>query len=100
MNLRTMLLIGALIACVLWSMIDNQQSTEQIIEPSQTINELTAKIIALDTSKGGLVTKTHAIEDDGIKKYEISIVNRDSEFDVHIDALTGNILNFNENLQD
>jgi uncharacterized membrane protein YkoI len=90
-----MLLTGALIAGGLGAnaMIDNQPATKQTNAPSQTINELKAKEIALDISKGGLVTKTHLVENNGMKKYEISIVNQDTEFDVEIDAFTGKLLN-------
>ena len=95
MKLITMLLTGALIAGGLGAnaMFDNQLATEQTNAPSQTINELKAKEIALDISKGGLVTKTHLIEDNGMEKYEVSIVNQDTEFNVDIDAFTGEILN-------
>jgi uncharacterized membrane protein YkoI len=90
-----MLLTSALIAGGLGAnaMIDDQPVTEQTNAPSQTINELKAKEIALDISKGGLVTKTHLIEDNSMEKYEISIVNQDTEFNVDIDAFTGEILN-------
>jgi uncharacterized membrane protein YkoI len=37
------------------------------------------------------------IEDNGIKKYEISIVNQDKEFNVNLDATTGNILKVDQN---
>lgn len=95
MKLITMLLTSALIAGGLGAnaMIDDQPVTEQTNAPSQTINELKAKEIALDISKGGLVTKTHLIEDNSMEKYEISIVNQDTEFNVDIDAFTGEILN-------
>ncbi|MFJ7976976.1 PepSY domain-containing protein [Peribacillus sp. JNUCC 23] len=95
MNLMPMLLTGALIVGGLGAhaMIDNHPTTKLSNAPSQTINELQAKTIALDTSQGGLVTNTHTIEDHGIKKYEISIMNRNTEYDVDIDASSGDILN-------
>lgn len=102
MNLMTLLLTGALITGGLGAhaMLDNQPITKSPIAPSQSINELQAKTIALDTSKGGLVTQTLTIENYGIKKYEISIVNQDTEYVVDIDASTGDILKVDPNTKD
>lgn len=99
MNLMTLLLTGALIAGGLGAhaVLDNQPITKSTIAPSQSINELQAKIIALDTSKGGLVTNTQTIENYGIKEYEISIVNQDTEYIVDINASTGNISKIDQN---
>jgi predicted small secreted protein len=72
--------------------INNQPEIEQTYAPAQTINQLTAKNIALDVSHGGLVTKTHMIEDNNMKQYEISIINQNKKFNVNIDATTGNVL--------
>ncbi|MBA9028319.1 hypothetical protein [Peribacillus huizhouensis] len=51
MNLMTMLLTGALIAGGLGAhaVLDNQPIAKSTIAPSQSINELQAKTIALDT---------------------------------------------------
>ena len=102
MNLMTLLLTGALIAGGLGAhaVLDNQPITNSTTAPSQSINELQAKTIALDTSKGGLVTNTQTIENYGIKKYEISIVNQDTEYAVDIDASTGDILKVDQNTKD
>ncbi|MGE8081952.1 PepSY domain-containing protein [Peribacillus loiseleuriae] len=81
------------------TLLDDQTVTKQTNAPSQTINELQAKMIALDISKGGLVTSTHPFEDHGIKKYEISIINREIEYHVDIDAVTGNILDFDQSMK-
>jgi uncharacterized membrane protein YkoI len=99
MNLMTLLLTGALIAGGLGAhaVLDNQPITKSTIAPSQSINELQAKTIALDTSKGGLVTNTQTIEKYGIKEYEISIVNQDTEYAVDINASTGDILKVDQN---
>ena len=88
MNLITVLLTGAFLVGGLGAhtTINNQPEIEQ------TINQLTAKNIALDVSNGGLVTKTHMIEDNDSKQYEISILNQNKEFNVNIDATTGNVL--------
>jgi len=102
MNLMTLLLTGALIAGGLGAhaVLGNQPITESTIAPSQSINELQAKTIALDTSKGGLVTNTQTIEKYGIKEYEISIVNQDTEYVVDIDTSTGDILKVDQNTKD
>ena len=102
MNLMTLLLTGALIAGGLGAhvVLDNQPITKSTIAPSQFINELQAKTIALDTSKGGLVTNTQTIEKYGIKEYEISIVNQDTEYVVDIDTSTGDILKVDQNTKD
>ena len=58
MNLMTLLLTGALIAGGLGAhaVLDNQPITNSTTAPSQSINELQAKTIALDTSKGDFFT--------------------------------------------
>ncbi|MGE8078793.1 PepSY domain-containing protein [Peribacillus loiseleuriae] len=98
MNVLKILIKGALIAVGLGAhtMMDTQPVTKPTHAPSQTINELEAKMIALDTSKGGLVTNTQAIEVHGNKKYEISILHQDTEYNVNIDASTGKILKFDQ----
>ncbi|KMY51421.1 PepSY domain-containing protein [Peribacillus loiseleuriae] len=99
MNVLKILIKGALIAVGLGAhtMMDTQPvTTKPTHAPSQTINELEAKMIALDTSKGGLVTKTQTIEVHGNKKYEISIAHQDTEYNVDIDASTGQILKFDQ----
>ena len=101
MNLLSILLTGALISGGLGAhtLLDNQP-TKQTNAPSQTINELQAKTIALDTSKGGLVTNTQTVENYGIKTYKISIVNQDTEYTVDIDASTGGILMVNQQMKE
>ncbi|WP_028394063.1 PepSY domain-containing protein [Bacillus cihuensis] len=102
MNLISMLLTGTLIAGGLGAhtLLDNQPVTEQTNAPSQTINELQAKTIALDTSKGGLVTNTQTVENYGSKTYKISIVNQDTEYTVDIDASTGDALIVNQQMKE
>ena len=101
MNLLSILLTGALIAGGLGAhtLPNNQPVTKQTNAPSQMINELQAKTIALDTSKGGLVTNTQTVENHGIKTYKISIVNQDTEYTVDIDASTGGILMVNQQMK-
>ena len=100
MNLLSILLTGALISGGLGAhtLLDNQP-TKQTNALSQTINELQAKTIALDTSKGGLVMNTQTVENYGIKTYKISIVNQDTEYTVDIDASTGGILMVNQQMK-
>lgn len=95
MNLMKILIKGVLITVGLGAhiWIDNQPVTKPTNTQIQTINELSAKMIALDTSKGGLVTNTQAIKDHGVIKYEVSIIKQHTEYNMDIDASTGNILN-------
>ena len=101
MKLMTILLTSSFLIGGLGAhaMINNQPTIEQTHTPTQTINQLTAKNIALDTSNGGLVTNTHMIEDNGIFKYEISIVNQDKDFKVNLDAKTGKVLKFDQHIK-
>jgi uncharacterized membrane protein YkoI len=99
MNIISMLLTGVLFVSGLGgtAIAEHQPSTEQVISQTNLINYMKAKEIALNTSKGGLVTKTEAIESNGIKTYEVSIVNKDNHFEVQIDASTGKVLKMDEN---
>ncbi|OCA92101.1 PepSY domain-containing protein [Pseudobacillus wudalianchiensis] len=79
-----------------YAVTDPQPEAAQINVSSHTINELKAKDIALYASKGGLVTDSHVKTENGIKKYEITIVKQDQEHDVEIDALTGEVTQYEE----
>jgi len=99
MKLLTLLLTGTFLAGGFGAhatFYEQQQATENTHVQEQTINQLTAAKIALDLSNGGLVTKTHMTEEKGNKKYEISLNNHDKEFQVYIDASTGEVLNYHE----
>ncbi|MFJ7974366.1 PepSY domain-containing protein [Peribacillus sp. NPDC096379] len=98
MDPMKILIKGSLIAVGLGAhtIIDNQPITKPTNAQVQTINELSAKMIALDTSKGGLVTNTHTIFDHGIIKYEISIEKQDTGYDMDIDASTGKVLKIDQ----
>ena len=63
MNLMKILVNGVLIAIGLGAhtWIDNQPVMKPTNAQIQTINELTASMIALGASKGGLVTNTQTI---------------------------------------
>lgn len=101
MKLLTLLLTGAFLAGGFGAheTFYEQQAMEQAHVQEQTINQLTAANIALDLSNGGLVTKTQMIEENGHKKYEISLINQNKEFQVVIDASTGEVLNYHDNIQ-
>ena len=83
MNLLSILLTGSLIAGSVGAnavgMI-NHQPAGQTIETSQTISEIKAKEIALGETKGGMVAKSKIEEDNGMKKYEITIIKQNEEF--------------------
>lgn len=59
-----------------------------------------AQQIALERVGGGYLTKTELDldDDDGIKKYEIEIKNGNKEYDVEINADTGEIIKYEEDL--
>ena len=101
MKLLTLLLTGAFLAGGFGAHATfyEKQAMEQTHAQEQSINQLTAANIALDLSNGGLVTKTHIIEENGNKKYQISLINQDKEFQVVIDASTGEVLNYNDNIK-
>ena len=87
MKIISMLLIGVLFVTGLGATAtaEHQPIKEQVISQTYSINYMKAKEIALNISKGGLVTKTEAIESNGIKVYEVSIINKDNHFEVQID---------------
>jgi uncharacterized membrane protein YkoI len=101
MKIISMLLTGVLFVTALGTpgTAEHQPSTEQVISQTHSINYMKANEIALNTSKGGLVTKTEAIESNGIKAYEVSIINEDNHFEVQIDASTGKVLSVDSNKQ-
>jgi len=97
--LASALIISGLGASV-YAITDGQPAAAQINVSSHTINELKAKDIALYASKGGLVTDSHIENEDGIKKYEMTVVKPDREFDIEIDALTGTVTKLDQKVRD
>lgn len=70
----------------------NETKKIQTNDTAQTINEVKAKRIALDTLNGGIVKNIHMEESkEGSKEYEVTIVKRDQRFEVDVDALTGKV---------
>lgn len=63
-----------------------------------TANEAQQK--AMDRVGGGNLVKCELDYDDGILKYEIEIKNGNQEYDVDIDANTGEIIKFKEEYDD
>ena len=104
MNLLSILLTGSLITGGLgasaFGMINHQPTAGQTIETSQTISEIKAKEIALGETKGGIVAKSKIEEDNGMKKYEITIIKQNEEFTVEINATTGKVLDFEQEIKD
>ena len=98
MNLLSILLSGSLITGGLgasaFGMINHQPIAGQTIE---TISEMKAKEIALGETKGGIAAKSQIEEDNGMKKYEITIIKQNEEFEVAINAKTGKVLKIDEN---
>ena len=101
MNLFSILLTGSLITGGLgasaFRVINHQPTAGQTIE---TISELKAKEIALGETKGGITAKSKIEEDNGLKKYEITIIKQNKEFNVDISATTGKVLDFEQEIKD
>ena len=104
MNLLSILLTGSLITGGLGAnalgMINHQPKAGQTIETLTTISQIKAKEIALGETKGGIVTKSKIEEDNGMKKYEITIIKQNEEFAVEINATTGKVLDFEQEIKD
>ena len=47
-----------------------------------------------------MVTKSKIEEDNGMKKYEITIIKQNEEFTVEINATTGKVLDFEQEIKD
>jgi uncharacterized membrane protein YkoI len=104
MNLLSILLTGSLITGGLGAnalgMINHQPTTGQTIETLKTISEIKAKEIALGETKGGIVAKSKIKEDNGMKKYEITIIKQNEKFTVEISATSGKVLDFEQEIKD
>ncbi len=74
----------------------NETSPKSVI--SQKITEQKANELALNETKGGIVTNTHLDEDREVKKYEVIIVKQDIKYEIDIDALTGKVLEVDQNI--
>ena len=71
------------------------------VQPANTTITLEeAQRIALDRVGGGYLTKTELDydDDDGIKKYEIEIKNGNKEYEIKINADTGEIIKYEEDI--
>ena len=78
--------------------IDGTVTPNEPTTTALTIEE--AQKIALDKVGGGYLTKTELDydDDDGIKKYEIEIKNGNKEYDLEINADTGEIIKYEEDV--
>lgn len=65
-----------------------------------TITAEQAQQKAMDRVGGGYLVKCELDHDDGVLKYEIEIKNGNKEYDIDIDANTGEIIKFNEEYDD
>ncbi|MFC4801325.1 PepSY domain-containing protein [Neobacillus sp. GCM10023253] len=104
MNFFSILLTGSLLTGGLgasaYALTNHQQTAAQTNETVKTISEIKAKEIALGASKGGLVTKCELDQDNGMTKYEITIIKQNEEFEVEVNAETGKVLKLEQELQD
>lgn len=67
---------------------------------SSKISEKKARSIALTKAPGASITKVELDNDDGILTYEIELRKGTYEYDVKIDAKTGNVLEFETDIDD
>lgn len=65
-----------------------------------TITAEQAQQKAMDRVGGGYLVKCELDYDDGVLKYEIEIKNGNKEYDVDVDANTGEIIKFDEEYDD
>lgn len=65
-----------------------------------TITAEQAQQKAMDRVGGGYLVKCELDQDDGVLKYEIEIKNGNKEYDVDVDANTGEIIKFDEEYDD
>lgn len=65
-----------------------------------TITAEQAQQKAMDRIGGGYLVKCELDHDDGVLKYEIEIKNGNKEYDVDVDANTGEIIKFDEEYDD
>lgn len=65
-----------------------------------TITAEQAQQKAMDRVGGGYLVKCELDHDDGVLKYEIEIKNGNKEYDVDVDAYTGEIIKFDEEYDD
>ncbi|OCA92873.1 PepSY domain-containing protein [Pseudobacillus wudalianchiensis] len=96
--LTSVLVIGGLGAGA-YTVTEHQAAVAQTTTSTHTISEAKAKDIALYTSKGGTVTDIELESDEGSKKYDIEILKQNREFDIEIDAATGKVMKYNEEIQ-
>lgn len=62
-----------------------------------TISSEQAKQIALDKVGGGVVTENKLEYDDKIERYEIEIYYNNIEYEIEVDASTGQVIKYEEN---
>ena len=67
---------------------------------SKYISEKKAKSIALDKVSGGNLVYCYLDYDDGRAQYEVEITKGKYEYEMEIDAITGNIYDFDKELMD
>lgn len=77
---------------------ENQSNTNN--NPQATITAEKAQEIAMNRVGGGYLVKCELDHDDGVLKYEIEIINANKEYDLEINANTGDIIKFEEDYED
>lgn len=77
-----------------WELDAKENSKEEFISEEQ------AKKAALQAAGGGTVVKVKFTADDGIKIYEVDVVNGDYEYEIEIQATTGRVLKIDKERMD
>lgn len=79
----------------------NNNNNNNVNNPTQTtISASEAQNIALNQVGGGYLTKCELDHDDGLTVYEIEIKNGNKEYDVEINAATGEIIKYEIDIDD
>ena len=102
MKLITALLTGALVVGGLgtnsYAMSNNQETTiknntsVQTDLAEQPIRSVKAIEIAVNTTKGGLISNIYLDDEHGKEVYKIKVIHQDTEYDVNVDASTGKVI--------
>lgn len=75
--------------------VDGTQAAAESLIAAEEASE-----IALQQSNGGTIVEFDLDNDDGMKYYDVEIVNGDQEYELEIDATDGNILKFEQDEND
>ncbi|NBK96683.1 MAG: peptidase [Erysipelotrichia bacterium] len=79
---------------------NSDTNTNTNTNTAATITQEQAQQIAMDRVGSGTLVKCELESDDGILKYDVQIKNGNTEYDVDVDANSGEILKFDQDIDD